>query len=391
MRILVAAADDTLANYLRTAGHKTKTLYVNDLAIRAAREFRADVVLYQTTVPATANHEDTIKELHDNGFRVVLIADPNDQLVIYALVLEIKDLLLFPIDPASILYRVENPATVDEVARLIRKYNLTESEPVGKSRSVKNEKRSRPFSWLKRGVKEQRRDEQGALLSQPALQKTVPGNSCPSREDWGQIIAGTNPASRQDIPEGFKEVVDANPRRLVLVYGPEGGFVAANLAAALTWRGNTVCLVDLSADLRAAARFSVEPQRFDQVKSDPVKAWKKGGRPPELPGLLLIVGTTGIPAEDLTALKADFIVTHTGPAQPQDVSAKARFIQAYRDNGNVVLKTGPGLQEPFTIPLGHLTGTLEKACKRRVPATLMSNEIASAFSNLLAIMEVDEN
>lgn len=94
----------------------------------------------------------------------MLVAEPNDQLVIYALALEIKDLLLFPIDPASILYRVENPATVDEVSLLIRKYNLTESEPVGKSRSVKNEKRSRPFSWLKRGVKEQRRDEEGALL-----------------------------------------------------------------------------------------------------------------------------------------------------------------------------------------------------------------------------------
>lgn len=61
MRILVAAIDDVLADYLKNAGHETKTLYVNDLATRAAREFKVDVVIYQTTVTAITDHEDVIK------------------------------------------------------------------------------------------------------------------------------------------------------------------------------------------------------------------------------------------------------------------------------------------------------------------------------------------
>ncbi len=158
MRILVAAADDTLADYLRTAGHKAKTLYVNDLATRAAREFKADVIIYQTTVTATINHEDVIKELHDNGFRMVLIADPNDHLVIYVLALGIKDLLLFPLDPATILHRIENPATVDEVARQVRKKNA--HELATKNKIAKEDKKNHLLLWFKRGEKNNHDDDE---------------------------------------------------------------------------------------------------------------------------------------------------------------------------------------------------------------------------------------
>jgi DNA-binding NarL/FixJ family response regulator len=161
MRILVAAVNDMLADYLQNAGHRTKLLYVNDLALRAAQEFKADVVLYQTTVTATVNHGDVIKELQSNGFRVVLVANPNDPLVIYALALEIKDLLLFPVDPAAILHRIENPATIDDVAQIVRKFNLkdikNQSESAGKIKNEKQEtKKNKPgfFSRFRRIAKE---------------------------------------------------------------------------------------------------------------------------------------------------------------------------------------------------------------------------------------------
>ncbi|MCL6479393.1 MAG: diguanylate cyclase [Peptococcaceae bacterium] len=121
MRILVASCDDTLAEYLRNAGHETKTLYANDMAVHLASEFNPDKVVYQTNVNSMQSHEDTILALKNAGFHVVLCAEPGDYLIPYAAALGIADIITLPADPANVLFRIENPATHQEVAELVRK------------------------------------------------------------------------------------------------------------------------------------------------------------------------------------------------------------------------------------------------------------------------------
>ncbi|MCG9969625.1 diguanylate cyclase [Pelotomaculum terephthalicicum JT] len=181
-----------------------------------------------------------------------------------------------------------------------------------------------------------------------------------------------------------------NNARVVVALGAEGAFVAANLAASLTWQGRTVCLVDVSPELGAAEIFSSEPLEVQHVRGNPVGAWKKGGRPKELPGLLLIAGTPD-DLEDLTeTLLADFIIVHAGKSQPKLSGSEGTVIETCREGNNVILKVGPGESEVYIISVGHLSNVLEKARKRRVPIMLLSPEVADAFANLSANMFICE-
>lgn len=119
MRILVAADKDILADYLRNAGHETKSLYVNDMAVEVSRKYGAEVVVYLSTVTEIEPHKNVVKALKDDGYRVVLGAGNNDPLIAYAAALGVTDIILSPLDPADVLYRLNNPATLAEVAALV--------------------------------------------------------------------------------------------------------------------------------------------------------------------------------------------------------------------------------------------------------------------------------
>jgi len=121
MRVLFVAKDDSLAEYLRAQGHRAKAVYTNDIALRAAREFGAEAVVYCTNALKLEGHEKVIQELQNAGFRVVLAAEKGDPVVQFAAALGITDLLTFPVDPAAVLHRLENPATREEAADLVRR------------------------------------------------------------------------------------------------------------------------------------------------------------------------------------------------------------------------------------------------------------------------------
>lgn len=122
MRILVAAGKDILADYLRNAGHETKSLYVNDMAVEVSQKYGAEVVVYLSTVTEIEPHKDVVKALKDAGYRVVLGAGNNDPLIVYAAALGVTDIMLYPLDPADVLFRLNNPATPADAAVLVQGY-----------------------------------------------------------------------------------------------------------------------------------------------------------------------------------------------------------------------------------------------------------------------------
>ncbi|MGQ9825511.1 MAG: diguanylate cyclase [Desulfotomaculales bacterium] len=128
MRVLFVAKDDSLGEYLRGQGHEAKTVFTNDIALRAAREFKAEAVVYCTNALKLEGHDKIIQELQGAGFRVVLAAEKGDPVVQFAAALGVADLLTFPLDPASVLHRLENPATREEAADLVRRLAQPEQE-----------------------------------------------------------------------------------------------------------------------------------------------------------------------------------------------------------------------------------------------------------------------
>lgn len=128
MQVLFVAKDDSLAEYLRGQGHRTKTVYTNDIALRAAQEFGAEAVVYCTNALKLEGHDKVVQELQNAGFRVILAAEKGDPVVQFAAALGVTDLLTFPVDPAAVLHRLENPATREEAAALVRRLAQPEKE-----------------------------------------------------------------------------------------------------------------------------------------------------------------------------------------------------------------------------------------------------------------------
>ncbi|NHM26947.1 hypothetical protein G7K71_08115 [Desulfofundulus sp. TPOSR] len=126
MLVLLAHPDpEVLAGYLRGADHEVRELYVNDLAVQAAVKFGADAVIYSDSLEPVVPHEEALKALLDAGLRVVLLARRDSPLVPYAGALGIRDLVFLPASPAQVLYRLENPASPQEAAELVRGLMVT--------------------------------------------------------------------------------------------------------------------------------------------------------------------------------------------------------------------------------------------------------------------------
>ena len=120
MRVLIASEDKSLGEYIKAQGYETKTVFVNDVVLQAARLFSAEVVIYFTSVIATEAHEDVIKSLCSSGVRVILVAERDDPVRAYAAALGVTDLLELPVEPAEVLHRLKNPASKEEAAEAMR-------------------------------------------------------------------------------------------------------------------------------------------------------------------------------------------------------------------------------------------------------------------------------
>lgn len=106
MRILIASNSDAAAEYLVTAGHEARTIYANNLIAQAAQEFGCEMVIYFLNVRASVPHIKVLKSLSETGAKVILIADSNNPLIPYAKNLGITDILILPVSPDDILYRL---------------------------------------------------------------------------------------------------------------------------------------------------------------------------------------------------------------------------------------------------------------------------------------------
>lgn len=120
MQIIVASNNDSITDYLRELGYNVRSLYANDLALKALHEFSCDVVIYFSNVNAVIPHEEAIKSIIGLGRRIILIVEPDNPLLLYSVALGNADVLLYPVEPEALLYRLKNPATTLEAAEIVR-------------------------------------------------------------------------------------------------------------------------------------------------------------------------------------------------------------------------------------------------------------------------------
>lgn len=245
MRILVAARDDTLADFLRNAGHETKTLYVNDMAVQLAREFRADTMVYQTAVNATISHDDAIQALQAAGFRVVLITEPSDSLIHYAAALGVADILTFPVNPAEVLHRMQNPAAAGEAAELVRG-----RMPVDVKQEQNTEPKAGMFGFLgkmltknDRRVKENNKEdiENSAIRSKDRFAEKEKLSLTPEKPSVRQMQIYTNQPAPTLLPKKYKTTSYISKADTAVIYSPPGNTRDAETAKEAIV--NPVCLV----------------------------------------------------------------------------------------------------------------------------------------------------
>ncbi|OPY63668.1 MAG: Response regulator PleD [Pelotomaculum sp. PtaU1.Bin065] len=115
MKILIASNNDAVAEYLVATGHKTRTIYANNLAAQVFREFGCEAVIYINNVRETLPHTKVLKFLSETSARVVLVADLNDPLVSYAESINIADILVPPVRPDDILRLLESSDGAPEI------------------------------------------------------------------------------------------------------------------------------------------------------------------------------------------------------------------------------------------------------------------------------------
>lgn len=123
MRIVVASNDDAMVSYLQEAGYHVKPMYNNDLINKIIQEYPIDAVVYFSNADFIKPHEEAIRYLLERGTRIILVVEPDNPLLVYAAILGITDILIYPVEPETLIYRLHNPATALETAELVRSCN----------------------------------------------------------------------------------------------------------------------------------------------------------------------------------------------------------------------------------------------------------------------------
>lgn len=123
MRIIVASNSDAISEFLNDAGHEASTVYANKIVLQTAKESNCDVVVYISDIQAVLPHERVVKELFEEGFRLVVAADPGSTLGRYAKALGVKDILALPVVPNEFLLRLDDSVS----------FPMTESEGINPS------------------------------------------------------------------------------------------------------------------------------------------------------------------------------------------------------------------------------------------------------------------
>lgn len=107
MKVLVASDSDTFTEYLKNTAHEVRIIYVNNLAIQEAMEFACNAVVYFSNVQVVIPHERVLKSLHEDGFKVVLVVEPGNPIIVYAQKIGISEILTLPVQPEEILCSLE--------------------------------------------------------------------------------------------------------------------------------------------------------------------------------------------------------------------------------------------------------------------------------------------
>ncbi|HHW44747.1 MAG TPA: diguanylate cyclase [Desulfotomaculum sp.] len=165
-------------------------------------------------------------------------------------------------------------------------------------------------------------------------------------------------------------------------------FIAANLAAVLTWKGYSVLLIVPGPEIKW---FNMQPDSLEKLLADPHRAWKMSGRCEEVPGVTLVAG---IPksAKSLKMLPVDIIVIDGVSAISSDLLL-AVTIPGGTLNGGVP----PDAQKIITvvnraaqcyqstdnhIVIPERADDAARGMKRGIPPVIYSKELAEAFIKL---------
>ncbi|MQL53605.1 diguanylate cyclase [Desulfofundulus thermobenzoicus] len=165
-------------------------------------------------------------------------------------------------------------------------------------------------------------------------------------------------------------------------------FIAANLAAVLTWKGYSVLLIVPGPEIKW---FNMQPDSLEKLLADPHRAWKMSGRCEEVPGVTLVAG---IPksAKSLKRLPVDIIVIDGVSAISSDLLL-AVTIPGGTLNGGVP----PDAQKIITvvnraaqcyqstdnhIVIPERADDAARGMKRGIPPVIYSKELAEAFIKL---------